>query len=34
MKATLIFDNVNDLLFSKWDEEFVERMKSLSEQVM
>ncbi|XP_063381363.1 BLOC-3 complex member HPS1 [Cydia fagiglandana] len=32
MKATLIFDNVNDLLYSKWDEEFIERMKSLSEQ--
>ncbi|XP_047990758.1 uncharacterized protein LOC125229864 [Leguminivora glycinivorella] len=32
MKALLIFDNVNDLLYSKWDAEFIERMKSLSEQ--
>ncbi|VVC94075.1 unnamed protein product [Leptidea sinapis] len=30
MKAVLIFDCVNDLLFSKWDEEFLCRMKSLN----
>ncbi|CAH2084722.1 unnamed protein product [Euphydryas editha] len=28
MKAVLIFDTVNDLLFSKWDENFIHRMKS------
>lgn len=33
MKATLIFDNVNDLVFSKWDDTFLQRMKSFSEQV-
>lgn len=33
MKATLIFDSVNDLLFSKWDESFIQRMKSFNEQV-
>ncbi|XP_068633952.1 BLOC-3 complex member HPS1 [Battus philenor] len=32
MKATLIFDSVNNLLFSKWDESFLQRMKSLNEQ--
>lgn len=32
MKAVLIFDNVNNLLFSKWDDEFILRMKSFSEQ--
>ncbi|XP_041980121.1 Hermansky-Pudlak syndrome 1 protein homolog [Aricia agestis] len=32
MKAVLIFDNVNDLLFSKWDEEFLLRMKSFGGQ--
>ncbi|CAG5028332.1 unnamed protein product [Parnassius apollo] len=32
MKAILIFDSVNNLLFSKWDESFLSRMKSLNEQ--
>uniref|UniRef100_A0A1E1WUW6 FUZ/MON1/HPS1 first Longin domain-containing protein n=1 Tax=Pectinophora gossypiella TaxID=13191 RepID=A0A1E1WUW6_PECGO len=32
MKATLIFDSVNDLVFSKWDEGFLQRMKSFNEQ--
>ncbi|KPJ04274.1 hypothetical protein RR46_01558 [Papilio xuthus] len=32
MKATLIFDSVNNLLFSKWDDSFLQRMKSLNEQ--
>ncbi|KAJ0183268.1 hypothetical protein K1T71_001244 [Dendrolimus kikuchii] len=32
MKATLIFDGVNDLLFSKWDDEFLQRMKSFGGQ--
>ncbi|CAK1555327.1 unnamed protein product [Leptosia nina] len=32
MKAILIFDSVNDLLYSKWDEEFLSRMKSFNEQ--
>ncbi|XP_072932680.1 uncharacterized protein HPS1 [Epargyreus clarus] len=32
MKATLIFDSVNNLLFSKWDEAFLTRMKSFNEQ--
>ncbi|KAL4713187.1 hypothetical protein ACJJTC_018832 [Scirpophaga incertulas] len=32
MKATLIFDSLNNLLFSKWDETFIQRMKSLIEQ--
>lgn len=30
MKATLIFDSVNDLLFSKWDNSFIERMKNFN----
>lgn len=30
MKAILIFDSVNDLLFYKWDDEFVQRIKSFS----
>lgn len=33
MKAVLIFDSVNDLLFSKWDETFLSRMKSFNGQV-
>lgn len=33
MKATLIFDCVNDLLFHKWDENFINRMKSFNGQV-
>lgn len=28
-----MFDSVNDLLFHKWDESFIERMKSLNDQV-
>ncbi|XP_038214083.1 Hermansky-Pudlak syndrome 1 protein homolog [Zerene cesonia] len=32
MKAILIFDSVNDLLYSKWDEEFLRRMKSFNDQ--
>ncbi|KAI5645968.1 hypothetical protein NE865_01861 [Phthorimaea operculella] len=32
MKATLIFDSVNDLVFSKWDETFIQRMKTFGEQ--
>ncbi|KAL0830555.1 hypothetical protein ABMA28_002710 [Loxostege sticticalis] len=32
MKATLIFDSVNDLLFSKWDDTFIQRMKCFNEQ--
>ncbi|XP_053604823.1 BLOC-3 complex member HPS1 isoform X2 [Plodia interpunctella] len=32
MKATLIFDSVNNLLFSKWDDSFIQRMKSFHEQ--
>ncbi|XP_052741034.1 BLOC-3 complex member HPS1 [Bicyclus anynana] len=32
MKAVLIFDNVNDLLFSKWDESFLCRMKTFNGQ--
>lgn len=34
MKATLIFDSVNDLLFSKWDDTFIQRMKCFNEQVL
>ncbi|XP_050348373.1 BLOC-3 complex member HPS1 isoform X1 [Nymphalis io] len=30
MKAVLIFDTVNDLLFSKWDDDFLLRMKSFN----
>ncbi|XP_052755201.1 BLOC-3 complex member HPS1 [Galleria mellonella] len=33
MKATLIFDSINDLLFSKWDDMFIKRMKCFNEQV-
>lgn len=33
MKAILIFDSVNDLLFSKWDEEFLHRMNFFNGQV-
>ncbi|XP_059057339.1 BLOC-3 complex member HPS1 [Achroia grisella] len=33
MKAILIFDSVNDLLFSKWDDMFIKRMKFFNEQV-
>lgn len=29
----MIFDGVNDLLFSKWDDNFLQRMKSFSGQV-
>ncbi|KAJ2951059.1 hypothetical protein O0L34_g5438 [Tuta absoluta] len=32
MKATLIFDSVNDLVFSKWDESFIQRMQTFGEQ--
>ncbi|XP_045499224.1 Hermansky-Pudlak syndrome 1 protein homolog isoform X2 [Colias croceus] len=32
MKAILIFDSVNDLLYYKWDEEFLRRMKSFNDQ--
>ncbi|KAG7298953.1 hypothetical protein JYU34_017419 [Plutella xylostella] len=32
MKAVLIFDNVNDLLFSKWDDTFLDRMKAFGGQ--
>ncbi|XP_069357757.1 BLOC-3 complex member HPS1 isoform X2 [Maniola hyperantus] len=32
MKAVLIFDSVNDLLFSKWDESFLFRMKTFNGQ--
>ncbi|XP_022115144.2 Hermansky-Pudlak syndrome 1 protein homolog isoform X1 [Pieris rapae] len=32
MKAILIFDSVNDLLYSKWDEKFLSRMKSFNDQ--
>ncbi|XP_013193215.2 BLOC-3 complex member HPS1 isoform X2 [Amyelois transitella] len=32
MKAALIFDSVNNLLFYKWDELFIQRLKSLNEQ--
>ncbi|KAG6448871.1 hypothetical protein O3G_MSEX005722 [Manduca sexta] len=31
MKAILIFDSVNDLLYSKWDEKFIGRMKSFGQ---
>lgn len=33
MKAILIFDNVNDLVFFKWDDNFIQRMKMLNIQV-
>lgn len=33
MKAILIFDSVNDLFFSKWDESFLNRMKLFNGQV-
>ncbi|XP_063891510.1 BLOC-3 complex member HPS1 isoform X1 [Helicoverpa armigera] len=32
MKAALIFDTVNDLVFGKWDSTFIERMKTFSLQ--
>ncbi|CAH0586983.1 unnamed protein product [Chrysodeixis includens] len=32
MKAALIFDSVNDLVFGKWDSSFIERMKTFSVQ--
>ncbi|PZC72724.1 hypothetical protein B5X24_HaOG210703 [Helicoverpa armigera] len=32
MKAALIFDTVNDLVFGKWDSTFIERMKTFSIQ--
>ncbi|XP_032516536.1 BLOC-3 complex member HPS1 [Danaus plexippus] len=32
MKAILLFDTVNDLIFSKWDDDFLERMKSFNGQ--
>ncbi|RVE41939.1 hypothetical protein evm_013407 [Chilo suppressalis] len=32
MKAILIFDSVNGLLFSKWDDSFIQRMKCFNEQ--
>lgn len=28
MKAALVFDSVNDLVFGKWDSAFIERMKT------
>uniref|UniRef100_A0A2A4JQR1 FUZ/MON1/HPS1 first Longin domain-containing protein n=1 Tax=Heliothis virescens TaxID=7102 RepID=A0A2A4JQR1_HELVI len=32
MKAALIFDTVNDLVFGKWDSTFIERLKTFSIQ--
>ncbi|KAJ8716627.1 hypothetical protein PYW07_003254 [Mythimna separata] len=32
MKAALIFDSVNDLVFGKWDSAFIERMKTFGVQ--
>lgn len=32
MKAALVFDSVNDLVFGKWDDVFIERMKTFSVQ--
>lgn len=32
MKAALVFDSVNDLVFGKWDSTFIESMKTFSVQ--